>query len=91
MAAPRFPVERILECLNRERIRCTYGAMAEVIGGSPRSVGRRLGHRRPEASWVVSVATGQPTGYTDAEKHPELESKKRVIRTGEELQRLLRR
>ena len=91
MAAPRYPVEQILDRLNREPVRCTYGAVGEVLGVIPLAVGRHLGGRRPEASWVVRVADGQPTGYAAAQKHPELESKKRIIRTGEELRRLVER
>lgn len=91
MAASRYSVKKILDCLNRERARCTYGAVGEVLGVIPVAVGRHLGPRRPKASWVVSVVSGQPTGYLDAEKHPELESNRRIIRTGEELRQLLER
>ena len=32
----------ILDCLNRERVRCTYGAVGAVIGESARGVSRHL-------------------------------------------------
>jgi len=55
---------RVLAFLNHEKRRCTYGALAGVLGVPPRSVGRRyLGDIRQEASWVVGKQTGMPTGY----------------------------
>ena len=35
------------DCLNRERIRCTYGAVAAVLGGTARGVGQRLDAKDP--------------------------------------------
>lgn len=56
--------QRVLAYLNHERRRCTYGALAGILGLIPRSVGRRyLGKPRPEASRVVLKATGKPSGY----------------------------
>ena len=45
--------QAILDALNREKIRATYGAVADVLGIPAGSVGQILGMRRPEASWVV--------------------------------------
>ena len=81
----------ILDCLNRERIRCTYGAVAEVIGGIARGVGQRLEAKDPRNSWIVNKATGEPTDYLDSQKHPDLHQNPRIITTGEELRELLRR
>ena len=75
-------MEEILTYLNAVRIRCTYKAVGEAIGVSPQSVGRYLGTRRKRASWVVSAKTGEPTGYTPAEKHPRLKENKHIIRSG---------
>ena len=82
--------ESILDHLNRDRIRCTYGAFAGVLGVPVRSVGRRLGARRPYASWVVNRRTGEPTGYAGHEKHPALRRTRHVIETEDELRRRLR-
>jgi alkylated DNA nucleotide flippase Atl1 len=82
-------VERVLEVLQREKTRCTYGALAELIGASPRDVGVFLDPKRPEASWVVNKKTGMPTGYKSFQIHPELQTYERVIERGEELKRLL--
>lgn len=66
-------IEEILAYLNAARIRCTYGSVGEVIGHEPISLGSPLGERRKEASWVVNARTKKPTGYTCAQKHPQLE------------------
>ena len=83
-------VMEILECLNRTKTRATYAAVAEIIGGLPRGVGRRLGSRRPVASWVVSATSGLPSGYSPHEMHPDLIGAP-LVRTGDELRVLLRR
>lgn len=83
--------EPILDYLNRAQVRCTYAAAAEVMGVPKRSIGRYLGDPRPYASWVVAKQTGEPTGYSDKDKHPQLHSWKHVITTGEELRRCMKR
>ncbi len=83
-------VQQILDCLNRAKTRATYGAVADLIGGLPRSVGQRLGARRPEASWVVSGASGLPSGYAPEELHPDLTDSPLII-SGGELRALLKR
>lgn len=80
---------RIVECLSASRIRATYDAVARRIGVAPISIGARLGGRRPQVSWIVNTQTGLPTGYTEAEMHPELRSNPRIIKTREELEELL--
>lgn len=81
----------ILDCLNRERIRCTYGAVADIIGGAARGVGQRLEAKDPRNSWIVNKATGKPTGYLDSQEHPDLHRSRHIITTGEELRELLER
>lgn len=82
-------VDQILDCLSRERIRATYGAVGEVLGRPAQSVGGMLGNRTTRASWVVNAKTGEPTGYNAEEKHAELHRTEQIIRTGEELSQLL--
>ena len=94
VATVEFPfvaLHLILDCLNRERIRCTYGAVAAVIGGAARGVGQRLKAKVPRNSWIVSKATGEPTGYLDSQKHPDLHRTAHLIATGKELRELLKR
>src|SRR5687767_13614825 len=75
----------IVEFLNAEQVRATYGAVAELLGIGSRSVGALLGDRRPEMSWIVNQATGLPTDYNSAEVHPALLSKGDIISSGREL------
>jgi hypothetical protein len=79
----------ILQYLNKVKTRCTYGVIAQIIGVNTQSVGRLLGERRPEASWVVSEKTKEPTGYLDEEKHPDLYRTKRIIKSAEVIRRNL--
>ena len=79
-------IKEILAYLNEACVRCTFGAVGYAIGGVPaQSVGKHLGERRKEASWVVNAGTGEPTGYTDAQKHPCLKKSRDIIGSGPEL------
>ena len=69
----------ILAFLNDEQVRATDGAVAEVLGVSPRSILSLLGPRRPEASWIVSAENGLPTGYDQSDWHPALLSRGEII------------
>ena len=84
-----WTADQVLECLNRERVRATYGAVGEVLGVQARSVGQALGSRSKSASWVVAKKNGEPTGYSPDLKHPDLYCTPRIITTGPELLRLL--
>ena len=75
-------LDEILHFLNHDKVRATYGAVAEVLGVIPRSVGARLGTRRPEASWIVSATTELPTDYSQDEWHPALLSQPDIISSG---------
>ena len=81
----------IVTFLNNSRVRATYGAVAEILGVVPRSMGARLGPRHIEASWIVSAATGLPTGYSPAEMHPDLRPSSPLIRTGDDLRERMQR
>lgn len=78
-------LREIVDYLNRQKIRATYGAVGEAIGVPARSIGGMLGGKRPEVSWVVNAATELPTGYAPSQYHPDLRSRSRVIRDGNEL------
>jgi hypothetical protein len=68
----------VLTCLADHLQRATYGAVARVVGSQPRTLmyGRP---RSPRNSWVVSKATGEPTGYRDDEIDPQLKSSPVVL------------
>ena len=78
-------VETVLAYLNREQIRATYAAVAAVVGICPSAMGRALGERRQEASWVVNAVLGMPTGYKSHQLHPELLRTPEIIRSSQEL------
>jgi hypothetical protein len=81
----------IITFLNDNRVRATYGAVAEILGVIPQSMGARLGPRHIEASWIVSAETGLPTGYSPTEIHPDLRSSSPLIRTGDDLRDRMQR
>lgn len=81
-------LDQIVDLLDQHGQRATYGAVARVVGHSPRSLlkGRDRGRRY---SWIVNRATGLPTGYTDDQIDPRLRDSGAVIRTDTELQQWL--
>ena len=81
-------LDQILDALNAQHQRATYGSVASVIGAAPRTLmsGRDRDQRH---SWVVSRKTGQPTGYEGDQIHPELLAAPHVIDSRDELERWL--
>lgn len=82
-------IEKVLSALNKHRIRATYGAVADYLGTHPRLVGRLIGERRPEASWIVSKRDGLPTGYRETDYHENLLSNSKIIDSADELAALV--
>ena len=80
-------VDQILDCLERKRIRATYGAVGAVIGRPARSVGAAIGSRTRRASLLVRARDGDSTGYDPRRKHPDLYRTRHIIKTGDELRR----
>jgi alkylated DNA nucleotide flippase Atl1 len=80
-------VQDIIEFLNHKQVRATYGAVAELLGVIPRSMGARLGPHRAELSWIVNAASGLPTDYAASEMHAALRSRNEIITTAADLQR----
>jgi hypothetical protein len=79
----------IRDYLNEVKTRCTYNAAAQALGIKPAEFKKLLGGRRPENSWFVNTGVGEPVGYADNEKHPELYRTKRIIKSAEVLTRNL--
>lgn len=77
-------MDQILDQLETGRQRATYGAVAAIVGASPRALmsGRERSRRH---SWIVNLKSGLPTDYTEALIHPELTSNSAILRTKEEL------
>lgn len=79
----------IRDYINSVKTRCTYNAAAEALGITPSAFKKLLGERKPENSWFVNTGAGEPVGYSDEEKHPELYRTKRIIKSAEVLTRNL--
>ncbi len=79
----------VLACLNHARRRCTYGALAGILGVANQGVGRYLGAPRPEASWVVRKDTGKPSNYAPEQMAEGLCHGCEPITNPEELKRLV--
>ena len=75
--------------INEVKTRCTYNAAAQALGIKPAEFKKLLGDRKPENSWFVNTGAGEPIGYTDNEKHPDLYRTKRIITSAEVLTRNL--
>ena len=82
---------KFVEFLNRNKIRATSRAVADAADVPHRSVGALLGERSPLAPWVVNARGGEPTCYSEKDKHPDLHLHKEIIRSGEELIRRMKR
>ena len=84
----KHSLDDIVDLLDRHAQRATYGAVAKLVGHSPRSLlkGRDRGRRY---SWIVNRGTGKPTGYQDDQIDPRLLDSGPVIRTDAELQQWL--
>jgi hypothetical protein len=85
---PKHSLEEIVELLDRNAQRATYGAVAKLTGNAPRSLlkGRDRGRNY---SWIVNRQTGKPTGYKDDQIDPRLADSQAVIDDADELQRWL--
>ncbi|MFT4729562.1 MAG: hypothetical protein ACI9UN_004080 [Granulosicoccus sp.] len=82
-------VTMIRDYLNEVKTRCTYNAAAQAIGVKPAEFKKLMGERGPENSWFVNTGAGEPVGYAEEEKHPELYRTKRIIKSAEVLKRNL--
>ena len=78
-------IREVLEFLNDTEVRCTYGAVAGLLGIHQMSVGRYLGKMRPQASWIVNKKTSKPTGYLPEQMHPNLCKNPKIICDAQEL------
>lgn len=76
--------DSILDTLAARRQRATYGAVAGVVGTTPRAL--MTGKPRdPRHSWIVNRSSGQPTGYEPDQMDPELDACAEVLRSPETL------
>jgi hypothetical protein len=78
-------LDEILDALEHARQRATYGAVASLLGKTPRTLmkGRE---RAQHHSWIVNRNNGLPTGYDETLLHPELTHNEHVIDSRAELE-----
>ena len=81
-------LDEIVDQLDQHGQRATYGAVAHLLGHSPRSLlkGRDRGRR---FSWIVNRETGLPTGYLDDQIDPRVKDSGAIISDHAELDRWL--
>ena len=79
-------LEALLGSLEHHTQRATYGAVGGLVGLPAQSVmhGRP---KTPRNSWVVSAERELPTGYSPAERHPNLLAIRSVINVAADLER----
>jgi hypothetical protein len=84
-----YSLDEILDQLDRYHQRATYGAVGRLVDrpAAYLMAGRPRDHRH---SWVVNQDTHLPTGYTEEQMHPALQSRDEVIRDPDELAHWLR-
>lgn len=82
-------VDMVIDYLNEVKTRCTLNAVAEAIGMTLPALKKQLGDPRPEVSWFVSAASGDPLRHEDSDKHPELYRTTRIITSSKVLTRNL--
>ena len=77
-------LDEIVGLLDQHGQRATYGAVAKLVGHSPRSLlkGRDRGRR---FSWIVNRGTGLPTGYDEEQIDPRLRDSAPAIASEAEL------
>ena len=68
-------LDDIVDLLDHHGQRATYGAVAALLGHSPRSLlrGQERGRR---FSWIVNRETGRPTGYQEDQIDPRLRDRR---------------
>ena len=78
MNPERYELKEIVAVLSKHAQRATYGAVGGLVHLPARSV--MFGQPKTHAnSYVVAVKSRMPTGYSSAERHPNLASLANVI------------
>jgi len=85
-----FSLDEIVDRLDQHAQRATYGAVAGLLGQSPRGL-LRDHERGRKYTWIVNRNTGLPTGYPDDQVDPRVRDSGPVIATDGELREWLER
>ena len=78
IAPPALTLDNILNALERNHQRATFGAVGGILNRDPRSLFNGY-VRTPRTAWVVNRFTGLPTGTKESEYPPGLLEKEKVI------------
>jgi hypothetical protein len=84
----KYVLSDIVGTLARYHQRATYGAVAALLGTSPRSVMRGC-NRDWLHSWVVNQKDGLPSEYHALQIDPHIRERERILTTPEELREWL--
>jgi len=82
-------LKRILDLLSQHHQRATYGAVAGLLGKTPRSLMQGL-PRDWRHSWVVNKDTGLPGEYASGKIHVAIEERAEIFDTEADLEAWLR-
>ncbi len=84
MEVTRHSLKAILKLLSKYHQRATYGAMADLLGRTARTV--VAGSPRDYLHcWVVNKDTGLPTAYPEGMIHPAIEERAEILGSSDEL------
>lgn len=75
---PSYNLKVVLDALERHHQRATYGAVAELVGKTPRTVMQGL-PKNWRHSFVVNQDTGEPSEYNDLQKHRALRERTTIL------------
>ena len=81
-------MDQILSALDAASQRASYGAVAALLGKTPRTLMKGRA-RDQQHSWVVNRRSGLPTGYDATQLHPALLEHDHVIDSRDELVQFL--
>jgi hypothetical protein len=81
-------LDEVVDRLDQHAQRATYGAVASLLGQSPRALLRDR-ERGPKFSWIVNRQTGRPTGYDDTQIDPRVPGSGPIITSDAELREWL--
>jgi hypothetical protein len=84
------PVDKICNFLKMKKVRATYGAVCEYLGGYSPQMLMKTKPKLPVYSWVVNSQSKMPTGYKLHQIDPDLTLFDRVLENKSQIEELMR-